>query len=164
MKRLVAMAILATAKAAFADAAVPDFKKGAGERGDGKPAWIGQCAERLERARDAAALLLPQLKQATVEATARERGVPGDPTAKQAFDMVQLNLWPLVQATLEPDPAAHSANLPWRGGGVEDGQRRARVDHGFQASYYVDLKPSVPRAEVGQILQRALDDCLRKAK
>jgi hypothetical protein len=166
----IGLSVVAISASAFGDAAVPPPRAGATHGGDGKPAWVGQCAERLERARDEAALRVSVLKGARVETTAKERGAPGDPTSKQTVDSVQLFLFlgggPTINAALEPDPMARNANLPWAPGPILGGPSGIRVDHGFAASYYlhdIGMKPR-DEAAVAEILRRALDDCLRRAK
>lgn len=168
--RWIGLSVLAISASAFGDAAVPPPRAGTVRGGDGKPAWVGQCAERLEKARDEAALRISTLKGATVEATARERGTPGDPTAAHAVDVVQLLMilgsGPVLGATLEPDPMAPRANRPWAPGPILDGPSGIRVDHGFAASYYVLDIGMRQRDEAWLVglLRGALDDCLKRAK
>lgn len=75
------LAALFFAPTAWADQAIPQTVVGKGDA-----AWAGQCAARLQKARDQIAKKAPRFKAATVQAVAREDGVAGDPTSHRTRD------------------------------------------------------------------------------
>jgi hypothetical protein len=136
----------------------------------------GRCAERLERARDRAARKAAVFGAGRVEAWARERAAPGDPTAVHLVDVIELRVTEgdalqfLVQ--VEPEDAALGADpasaVGWAPGappealGEMNGQRRRA--HGWQG--LLAARPGTAAAVLRVFettFQRAVDDCLAMA-
>lgn len=86
--------LLAVTATAAADASLPALPGSAGRRGGAGTGqeWRGRCAERLEQARDQAAKKVAVFAAGHVEAWARERAAPGDPTATQLVDVIELRV------------------------------------------------------------------------
>ncbi|MSP60359.1 MAG: hypothetical protein EXR72_08465 [Myxococcales bacterium] len=171
MTAALATFLVAAAGVAGADQAVPDPHAGR----SAKPSWSGQCAARLERARDEFAQKEPLFKGASVEVVANEVSVPGDPTARSTTDAVRLTLstfsgpqyvvsvaytdylqgshaWKDDNRSPDPPslPPMHPSQLAW-----------SRLYHGLLGTLYADQAPGKTLPLFTTTFKRAIDDCLR---
>jgi hypothetical protein len=163
MRRVACIIVVSLSAPAFADQAAPLLQ------GKAREAWIGQCAARMEKARDEAARRDPRFARGVVETTPREAAVAGDPTATSSYDQVEYTMsegMALFQATVSTRTSENPLiKEQWSKIGTEQptplyvwrrhpkGLTGSVVGRGTSSSEPIRLFEAV--------FKRAIDDCLR---